>query len=269
MTRRLSVSEITTRDWTLEEDVRHYAALGFDGIGVWMDKLMACGLERGIELLQQYQLPVASLAANTTRYTSRDSEEIEAAIADTVEAIGVAERLGTGCLVVCPSWPYGMAGRTVTETDEVAAAVLQRLAPVAQGHGVNLAIEPLHPMYGDYLNTLAEAMRLLKEVNHPNVGLLLDVYHVWREENLLDKIRWAGDSIVGVHISDWHEPPRSVNDRMVPGEGIIPWKPVLQAIEATGYQGYYDVEIVSEELWQGDYVDMLRRCQKGFAAAWI
>ncbi|MFH1927352.1 MAG: hypothetical protein ABIK79_04140, partial [Chloroflexota bacterium] len=76
MTRRLSVSEITTRDWTLEEDVRHYAALGFDGIGVWMDKLMACGLERGIELLQQYQLPVASLAANTTRYTSRDSEEI-------------------------------------------------------------------------------------------------------------------------------------------------------------------------------------------------
>jgi len=270
MKRKLSISEFTTKDWKFEEDVRHYAALGFDGIGVWMDKLVACGLERGIEILQQYHLPVANLAANTTRYTSRDSQEIEAAIADTIEAIGVAERLGTDCLIVCPSVPYGMAGRTMAETDEVAAAVLRQLAPAAQEHGVRLAIEPLHPMYcGSYLNTIADAMRLVNRIDHPSVGLLLDVYHVWQEKNLLDKIRWAGDMILGVHISDWYEPPRSLKDRMVPGEGIIPWKPILHAIEATGYQGYYDIEILSEELWQGDYVDMLRRCQEGFAAAWI
>ena len=55
---------------------------------------------------------------------------------------------------------------------------------------------------------------------------------------------------------------------MVPGEGIIPWKRILHAIEATGYQGYYDVEIFSEELWQGNYVDVLRRCHEGFATAW-
>ncbi|GAG14961.1 unnamed protein product, partial [marine sediment metagenome] len=72
MKRKLSISEFTTKDWKFEEDVRYYAALGFDGIGVWMDKLVACGLERGIEILQQYHLPVANLAANTTRYTSRD-----------------------------------------------------------------------------------------------------------------------------------------------------------------------------------------------------
>ena len=179
----------------------------------------------------------------------------------TLEARALMERLGADCLIVCPSVPYGMAGRTATETEKVVAVVLRRLAPVAQQHGVKLAIEPLHPMYVDYLNTVGATMRLVMQVDHPNVGLMLDVYHVWREENLLDKILRAGNSIVGVHISDWYEPPRSVNDRMVPGEGIIPWKPVLQAIEATGYQGYYDVEIASEELWQGDYVDMLRRCQ--------
>lgn len=51
MKRKLSISELTTRHWTFEEDVRHYAALGFDGIGVWMDKLVDYGLERGIEIL--------------------------------------------------------------------------------------------------------------------------------------------------------------------------------------------------------------------------
>ena len=250
--------------------MRNYAALGLDGIGVWwMDKLEACGLERGIEILQKYRLPVANLIANTNRYTSRDSEEVEAGIADTIEAIGVAERLGTDCLIVVPGYPHGMAGRTVTETDELAAAVLWRLASLAQEHGVRLAVEPLHPMIIDYLNTVADVMRLIELVDHPNVGLLLDVYHVWQEENLLDKIRQVEDRIFCVHISDWHEPPRSVNDHMVPGEGIIPWKPILHAIEATGYQGYYDVEIFSEELWQGDYVDVLRRCQQGFAVAWV
>jgi sugar phosphate isomerase/epimerase len=273
--RKLSVSEVTTKDWTFEEDVRHYAALGFDGIGVWFDvdglspKLAACGLERGIEILEKYRLPVASLVARFGAYTSRDSAAREAAIADGIQDIRVAERLGTDCVIVTIGVPYGRAGRTVAQMDEIAATVLRRLAPLAQEHGVRLAIEPLHPMYSDYLNTMSDAMRLLELVDQPSVGLLLDVYHVWQEENLLDKISQVGDKIFTVHISDWREPPRSLNDRMVPGEGIIAWKPILHAIEATGYQGYYDVEIFSQELWQSDYVDVLRRCQEGFAAAWI
>lgn len=55
---------------------------------------------------------------------------------------------------------------------------------------------------------------------------------------------------------------------MVPGDGIIPWRPILHAIEATGYRGYYDVEVFSEDVWQADCVDVLRRCQEGFAACW-
>lgn len=272
MKSKLAMSEITTKNWTFEEDVRHYAALGFDAISVWRDKLAACGLERGIEILQEHQLPVANLLA-VGGYTVKTKEEIEANITDTIEAIGIAERLGADCLLAAlgfdaAGWPSGLNGRTVAEAEERAVAALRRLAPVAQDHGVKLALECHHPMYIDYPNTIPEVMRLVERVDHPSVGLLLDVYHVWQEENLLDHIRQAGDRIFAVHLSDWRDPTRSLNDRMVPGKGIIPWKPILQTIEATGYQGYYEIEIFSEDLWESDYVDLLRRCQEGFAAIW-
>ena len=77
MTRKLSVSQITTRDWSLEEDVRRYASLGFDGIGVRMEKLDACGVERAIEILSRYQLPVSSLVTVAIRTTSVDLDEVE------------------------------------------------------------------------------------------------------------------------------------------------------------------------------------------------
>jgi sugar phosphate isomerase/epimerase len=56
---------------------------------------------------------------------------------------------------------------------------------------------------------------------------------------------------------------------MVPGEGVIPWGPILRAVEATGYRGYYDVEIFSDDVWREDFVDVLRRCKEGFAECWI
>ena len=41
--RALSVCQITTRDWTFEQDVRGYAAAGVRGLSVWWDKLQPVG----------------------------------------------------------------------------------------------------------------------------------------------------------------------------------------------------------------------------------
>jgi len=131
---------------------------------------------------------------------------------------------------------------------------------------VKLALEPIHRMYVDFVTTIAEALEIVAAVNHPNVGLVIDTYHVWQEPNLLKSIAKAGPHILGVHISDWHEPPRSPNDRLVMGDGVIPLREIIAAIEATGYQGFYDVEIFSDELWVQDYHSLLRRCQSRFEA---
>ena len=43
---------------------------------------------------------------------------------------------------------------------------------------------------------------------------------------------------------------------------------LLQAIERTGYEGFYDIELFSEELWQWDYFLLLEECKRTFAALW-
>ena len=48
----------------------------------------------------------------------------------------------------------------------------------------------------------------------------------------------------------------------------MPLREILKAVDRTGYEGFYDVELFSEELWQGDYSQLLRDCKRAFADLW-
>ena len=52
----------------------------------------------------------------------------------------------------------------------------------------------------------------------------------------------------------------------MPGEGVLPLDGMLGALFATGYDGWLAVEIMSTELWQTDYDDLLERCRVGMRA---
>jgi sugar phosphate isomerase/epimerase len=78
------------------------------------------------------------------------------------------------------------------------------------------------------------------------------VWHLWREE--LDEIDRFRDRIGGVHVADWREPPRHTNDRVLPGDGVVDFAPILEALR---WDGLFDLEIFSDSelpdsLWNGD-----------------
>ena len=58
---RFCMNEMTTYRWSFEEDVQHYSAAGIGGISVWRQKLSDYGEEKGIELLREFRLDVASV----------------------------------------------------------------------------------------------------------------------------------------------------------------------------------------------------------------
>jgi sugar phosphate isomerase/epimerase len=265
---KLSVSEITTKDWTFEEDVRGYVAAGLDGMGLWRDKLDRFGDERGVELLQEMGLAVANVV-DAGYFPRKTRSQTERQIDDTTEAIRLTSLLNCDCLLVV-SGDEGSFFRSREEAVDIIVAALRRLAPVADEHGVNLALEPIHPMYVGYtfLRTIAHTREVLERVDHPRVGLFFDTYHLWQEEDLLTQIGSVAGKIFGVHVSDWREPPRSSSDRALPGAGVMPLRDILKSIERTGYDGFYDVELFSEELWQGDYTQLLGDCKRAFAELW-
>jgi sugar phosphate isomerase/epimerase len=131
-------------------------------------------------------------------------------------------------------------GRSYEETRDFAARALTEVFERATQPEVRLSLEPIIAWQSDYLNTLGEAMDLVELVDHPNLGLYPDTFHLWRTGTLLEDIERAGSRIFGVHLNDAVSDDDHAN--RLAGEGEIPLSDVVRAIEATGYRGTYDCE---------------------------
>jgi sugar phosphate isomerase/epimerase len=121
------------------------------------------------------------------------------------ECLGRCRKLGASIVV------WGSAGsRQVPEgfsrerAHEQIAEFLRMAAPIAQTHNIVLAIEPLRHQESNILNTGAESLEIVRAVNHPNLRLMIDYYHM-REENEASRIlETARDEIVHLHFANPH-----------------------------------------------------------------
>jgi sugar phosphate isomerase/epimerase len=76
---------------------------------------------------------------------------------------------------------------------------------------------------------------------------MVDLFHLWDVADVEAKIAAYGDRIFAVQISDWREPQRAWSDRVLPGDGIAPLASLVRALEASGYVGDYELEIMSDD----------------------
>jgi D-psicose/D-tagatose/L-ribulose 3-epimerase len=112
---------------------------------------------------------------------------------------------------------------------------LAELAAFAARHDVLLCIEPINRYETSLLNVAAQALEVLRRVNHANCGLLLDTFHMNIEEaSVVDAIRSAGPWLKHFHANESH--------RGVPGTGAIDWAKVRDALRAVAYDGAVVIE---------------------------
>ena len=264
----LSLSEISTIDATFEQDVEAYAAAGFDAIGLWEFKLPEDDAAN-IELLRSHGLGVAVCVPTVPSILQLAIPGLEGPLdpPDRVAALRASvARLAAyepEC-VACLAGPLG--GRT---REGGFASVVEGLATVAEAArtaGVRLGFEPIHVTQRDaagFVNSLSETDILLDAVGAPEIGVLLDTYHVWDDPTVLSWIAANPDRIAGVHVCDW--PSRDRTDRVLPGDGISQTGVIVAALAAAGWDGALDVEIFSTpELFWGLPVDEAAR--RAFAA---
>ena len=143
---------------------------------------------------------------------------------------------------------------------------------------MRIAFEPLNPIIMNedaFIVTLDEAVRLIHDVGRANFGLMLDLWHVWDEPSIGSRIAELDRELLfGIQFGDWPKGgPRHIGDRLLPGDGVIPLSALFAAIEKTGYDGAYCLEIFSFDelegsLWLEDGADVLRRGRQGFEKAW-
>jgi sugar phosphate isomerase/epimerase len=246
--RRCGLSEIATPTWTLAEDAHGYADAGFAAIGIWLHKLERPRID-GFWIPEATIPPsVVAAASEAVRgsglqvshvvlsgfYTEPErSNRIE----HTLHAMDIAAALDAGCVVIAPG---RRNGRSYEDTRDFAARALTEVFERASNPHIRLAVEPIISWQSDYLNTLGEALDLVALVDHPNLGVYPDTFHLWRTGTLLDDIERAGSRIFGVHLNDAVESDDHAN--RLPGGGELPLAEIVRAIEATGYTGTYDNE---------------------------
>ena len=129
-----------------------------------------------------------------------------------------------------------LVGRGPQEEElERSAAGLKHLARYARDFDVKLALEPISRYETFILNTVEQGLGLIERIDEPNVGLLLDTYHMNIEEkDFYAPFIAAGPRLFHVHACE--------NDRGIPGSGLVQWDKVFQALHALGYQGILSIE---------------------------
>jgi sugar phosphate isomerase/epimerase len=99
-------------------------------------------------------------------------------------------------------------------------------------------------------------------INADNVGVVIDVYHVWWDPQVYVEIERAAGMIYGFHVNDWLVPtPDILKGRGMMGDGVMELRRLRSAVERAGYTDYIEVEIFNEALWNtpGDEVLKLMR----------
>lgn len=153
---------------------------------------------------------------------------VEAAAAIGSAAVGGPLYTPTGQTgAISPVERSGLIGRIATN--------LQPVLDRARSTGVKLAIEPLNRFETSLFNTVGQTLELVKAVDHPACGVLLDTFHLNIEEpDIVAAFDSAGDRLVHVHACG--------NDRGAPGPGVIDWTGIAASLDRIGYDGPLVIE---------------------------
>jgi D-psicose/D-tagatose/L-ribulose 3-epimerase len=212
---------------------------GFDGVEIITFRIQDVPVAKTREALARNELGSVFTTAliGDLSFVSEDASTRSKAVTYIKDRIKFTADLGSK--VFCGPFyaPIGyMPGRRRTE-DEWKRVVesLQSVMDTAVEYGVSLGVEPLNRYESYFLNTVADAVALCDEINHPNMGILFDTYHANIEEkNLAEAVRTVGKHLKNVHASE--------NDRGIPGSGHIDWPGVVQALREIGYQEFLTIE---------------------------
>jgi sugar phosphate isomerase/epimerase len=115
-----------------------------------------------------------------------------------------------------------------------------------------------------FITSIDETLDVIDAAGHDMVGMAFDVYHLWQEERLLERIAEIAPLVATVQLNDYHRPPQSDYDRGLIGDGEIPLADITQAFLDHGYKGAFEIAIWSEELWKTNYDWLVSNCKSRF-----
>lgn len=234
-----------------QEKLSAIARAGFDGIEIFENDFLAFDrspAEVG-QMVRDHGLsvslfqPFRDFEGMPEPFRSRNFDRAE-------RKFDLMAELGTDLMLICSNTsPVSLGGI------DRAAADFRELGERAAKRGLRVGYEAL--AWGRHIHDHRDAWEIVRRADHPNIGLILDSFHTLARKIDVNSIRSIpGDRIFIVQLADapliemdllyW-----SRHFRNMPGEGDLAVTPFMQAIAATGYDGYLSLEIFNDQFRGG------------------
>jgi sugar phosphate isomerase/epimerase len=246
---RFAICNELFENWPFEDMCRFVKEAGYEGLELApftlapritdLDQPSRVQLRRqaadaGLEIIGLHWL----LAGTEGLYLTSPDIGVRGRTADYLVALAEATRDLGGDLMVfgSPKQRSLLTGVSQTQAFEWAAETFRRAMPHVADCGVTLCMEPLSPSETDFINTCADASRLIEAVGHPNLVLHLDVKAMSSEQTpMVELIRRYAPTAGHFHAND--------ANRRGPGFGDIDFVPIFRELCDAGYNRWVSVEV--------------------------
>jgi D-psicose/D-tagatose/L-ribulose 3-epimerase len=230
-----------------ERIARKARAFGFDGVEIFVSPAEVESFDRnrvrralnmeGLECIGCVALdPSTDVSSSDENTRRRGVEHLE-------KAAELFSELGANLVSGITYGVWGkLTGKSRTEEEwDCSVRSLREACRAARKSGVVIGVEPCNRFQTHFLSTAADAVKLAKEVNEPNIGVHLDTFHMNIEEkNFHDPIVSTGELLCYLHCCE--------NDRGVAGAGNIDWDALFQALGEIRYDKWITLESYTPEI---------------------
>ena len=219
---------------------------------LWRDKVREHGVDATARLIADRGLALSGYCF-AGLLNGPDGAEAARARDEVRRSLDEAAALKAPCLVFIAGGIDARA-RNIADARARAVAGIAELVPYARSVGVKLAIKPLHPMMcasRSVLTTMALANAWCDQLQAEDIiGIAVDTYSVWWDPEVEIEIARAGARICSMHVNDWLSDTQDLRlDRGMMGDGVIDIQTLRRTVDAAGYAGPIEVEILSQRNW--------------------
>ncbi|MFV0575054.1 MAG: bifunctional sugar phosphate isomerase/epimerase/4-hydroxyphenylpyruvate dioxygenase family protein [Vibrio sp.] len=232
---------------SLSEKFHAAAEAGFDGVEIFENDLTQSNLspKQVKQLAESLGLEIITLQP-LRNFEAMPDDMRKKNFYRAQKKFELMHELGTKRLMICSNVsPY------VINDPARAAADLNELAELASKEGFNIGYEAL--AFGRYVYDYDQAWDIVKQADHPNLGILLDSFHQYARGNTLDVLKndIPVEKIAFVQVADAPSLQMDILNfsrhfRCYPGQGDMPIVDFMQCLIDKGYDGYVSHEIFND-----------------------
>ncbi|MGE5265224.1 MAG: sugar phosphate isomerase/epimerase family protein [Acidobacteriota bacterium] len=246
---RFAQSSFVYFNYPLQHAIRRLHDAGYQGIEIWGGRphMYRHDLDSELDslraLLDGFEMAVPNFIPAQFRYPSILCSSNESVRRDSVryiqDAIDNAVRLGAPSVSLCAGMT--LHGERIEQGWANLRQSIIELLDYSDRTGLRLLIEPAHRAESTLILTVADALRMIREIQSERLGICLDTGHAnVNGEALAEIVCLLKDVPSHIHIDD---NSGDSDAHMVPGEGSIDYAPFVRALKQIDYRGFVSAEL--------------------------